>query len=60
MSEISRDEYSVWTGEEEGGKLSTNEVAKRFPSPEFPLESRANWRVPARVCGVEAAQFVRK
>ena len=31
MSEISRDEYSVWTGEEEGGKLSTNEVAKRLP-----------------------------
>ena len=30
------------------------------PSPEFPLESRANWRVPARVCDVEAAQFVRK
>lgn len=27
------------------------------PSPEFPLESRANWRVPARVCDVEAAHF---
>ena len=31
MSEISCDEYPVWTGEEEGGKLSTNEVAKRLP-----------------------------
>lgn len=30
------------------------------PSPEFPLASRANSRVPARVCDVEAAQFVRK
>ena len=29
-------------------------------SPEFPLESRADSRVPARVCNVEAAQFVRK
>ena len=30
------------------------------PSPEIPHESRANLRVPARVCDVEVAQFVLK
>ena len=49
-------------GREKRGTESCQQMKSQndCPSPEFPLESRANSRVPARVCDVEAAQFVRK
>ena len=39
---------------------STQKVAKRSPSPEIPLESRANSPVPVRACDVEGGAVYSK
>ena len=41
--------------------MHSNKVAKRdLPSPEVPRKSRANSRVPARVCDVEGGAVCSK